>query len=225
MKVKALFGLNYKWATFCQKLTGKNRQKVTEYMIGGDFEHIGKTEKEILTQFGLKPNDVIIDIGCGGARLGYYLKEMQVKYIGLDVVSEFLEHAKEITKRQDWEFIKLKSNTIPLENNSANFCVFFSVFTHLEENIIINYMKEAKRVLRPNGKIIVSFLDSEHEEYQKLLDFSFWDKIKRKLFYPKNFIHTKKQIMTFGENNNLELIYMKSPHKIGQAIAIFENKS
>ena len=54
---------------------------------------------------------------------------------------------------------------IPLKNSEADFIVFFSVFTHLllEESFI--YLEEAKRVLKPKGRIIFSFLDLSVETH------------------------------------------------------------
>ena len=50
---------------------------------------------------------------------------------------------------------------IPEEDGVADLVGFFSVFTHLREKESYRYLREAKRVLRKNGTIIISYLDPD----------------------------------------------------------------
>jgi SAM-dependent methyltransferase len=48
---------------------------------------------------------------------------------------------------------------IPAPSATADIVCFFSVFTHLRHEQSYCYLEEARRVLRPTGRIIFSFLE------------------------------------------------------------------
>ncbi len=56
-----------------------------------------------------------------------------------------------------WSFKLLDEIEITEADAVADFVVFFSVFTHLEEKESYRYLEEAKRVLKKNGTIVISF--------------------------------------------------------------------
>src|SRR5215217_5346855 len=61
---------------------------------GGDFHAIGEQQFECLKSIsGVKPNDAVIDIGCGTARLARPLTSFLVQgsYDGIDIVKESIE--------------------------------------------------------------------------------------------------------------------------------------
>jgi len=48
---------------------------------------------------------------------------------------------------------------IPEGDGKADMVCFFSVFTHLLQEESYLYLEEARRVLRPGGRIVASYLD------------------------------------------------------------------
>jgi SAM-dependent methyltransferase len=128
--------------------------------IGGQFEAFGILEREILIQYGLPRDGYVIDIGCGSGRLAHplaaYLTGM---YLGTDIVLDLVNYARQLVGRPDWRFEVVDGLRIPEEDNRADMVVFFSVFTHLLHEQTYVYLREAKRVLKPGGKIVFSFLE------------------------------------------------------------------
>jgi SAM-dependent methyltransferase len=49
--------------------------------------------------------------------------------------------------------------TIPEQDGAADMVCFFSVFTHLLHEQTYLYLEEARRVLRPGGRVVFSFLE------------------------------------------------------------------
>ena len=128
--------------------------------VGGDFQAVGLLEYYLLRQAGLQPGHTLVDVGCGSGRLAFHLKDyLQGQYIGLDVVPELFQYAQRKCQRPDWKFYAAPGLTIPEPNDSADFICFFSVFTHLLHEETFRYLEDAKRVLKPTGKIIFSFLE------------------------------------------------------------------
>jgi ubiquinone/menaquinone biosynthesis C-methylase UbiE len=68
-----------------------------------------------------------------------------------------LDYAK--TKAPAYEFILHRGLSIPLPTDSADMICAFSLFTHLLQTETYIYLEEAVRVLKPNGRIVFSFLE------------------------------------------------------------------
>ncbi len=153
------------------RLVQKNLAQVDKHTamaesIGGNFKHFGIFQRTLLFQHGLKSDASLLDLGCGAGRLANALKEFpELKYTGIDVVQELLDYAQEICARPDWAFIKTQGFVIPLPNNSIDIITAFSVFTHLLHEESYAYLAECRRVLKPGGKIIFTFLDFSIPEH------------------------------------------------------------
>ena len=134
-------------------------EKAMSAAVGGDFEAVGQLEYALLLQYGLEKTHTVIDVGCGSGRLGFQLREyLDGKYIGIDIMKELFTYAESKCKRPDWEFYEAPGLSIPENSDFADFICFFSVFTHLLHEESYKYLEEAARVIKPKGKIIISFL-------------------------------------------------------------------
>jgi SAM-dependent methyltransferase len=128
--------------------------------VGGQFEIIGRIEKQLLVQSGLKPDHRVVDVGCGSGRLALALRDYlgtEGGYSGTDVVPELLDYARARCPAS-WRFTVVEDLNIPAESQSADFVCFFSVLTHLQQHESYVYLMEAQRILRPGGKIAFSWL-------------------------------------------------------------------
>lgn len=128
--------------------------------VGGHFDGIGIVLREALIYHGLGKHDYLIDVGCGSGRLAKPLSDyLAGPYLGIDIVPELVKYARELVRRPDWRFEVASGLTIPEQDAKADMVCFFSVLTHLLHEESFAYLREAKRVLRPSGKIVLSFLD------------------------------------------------------------------
>lgn len=142
----------------------KNRQKAMSQAVGGNFDEIGYLEKLLLIQYGLKPETDLIDIGCGSGRLLSQLNEEDVaSYLGTDISPELLEHSQQFLRNKKWILKQVDSCQIPADDGSCDMVCMFSVITHLLHQESYLYFQEASRVLRQEGKLIVSFLEFRHQ--------------------------------------------------------------
>ena len=131
-----------------------------KFAIVDQFEAFGQIEADILHFFGLRDDATLIDVGCGCGRLAIPLsKTHNGAYLGTDVVPDLLEFARESCRRPDWRFEVVDSLRIPAADQSAEMVCFFSVLTHLLHEQSYLYLEEAKRVLKPEGRIVFSFLE------------------------------------------------------------------
>lgn len=130
--------------------------------VGGEFTAMGQIEKQLLIGYGLKPEHTLVDVGCGAGRLARqlvgYLTSGRV--LGTDVVPELVDYARTGCP-PSWQFVVVEDIRIPLADDEADFASFFSVFTHLLFQESFCYLLEARRVVKPGGTIVFSFLEFE----------------------------------------------------------------
>lgn len=149
--------------------------RAMELVVGGKFIETGIVESSLLLHLGLKPTHTLIDIGCGSGRLAYPLRTyLTGKFIGTDLLKDALEYARNKCGRADWEFIENHRPTVPVPDATGDFITFFSVFTHLLDEDIYRFLRDAKRALKPDGRIVFSFLDygcdSHWPDFLKMVD-------------------------------------------------------
>ncbi len=143
-----------------------DQQTAMSLAVGGDFQAVGQLEYALLRHCGLEKHHTVIDVGCGSGRLAVQLRDfLDGKYIGLDVVKDLFVYAQEISQRPDWSFYEAPGLSIPEPDNSADFICFLSVFTHLLHEESYQYLQDAARVIKPGGRIIVSFLEFKHPSH------------------------------------------------------------
>ncbi len=149
------------YADHVQELQGQLEPTAAlEAAVGGDFAAVGKLEYHLLASLGLADGDTVIDVGCGSGRLACQLARLpHLRYLGTDVVPDLLAHARRVTGRPDFSWRQTDGTTIPAPDASADFVCFFSVFTHLLHEDSFRYVREAARVLRPGGRLVMSFLE------------------------------------------------------------------
>lgn len=140
-------------------LAAKPEAEAMALAVGGEFQAFGSALKDLLVQCGLRDGMMLVDVGCGSGRLAQTLRDINVGYIGTDVVDELLRYAAKICNRPDWRFVRTDSLTIPVLDETADMVAFISVFTHLRHEEAFIYLREARRVLKPGGIVLFTFLD------------------------------------------------------------------
>ena len=127
--------------------------------IGGNYEEFGVTLRQVMQYAGLRDGMAVVDLGCGSGRLAHALgKELKIEYYGIDIVEALLAYARTKTPAH-YRFILNYTLNIPLPDASADMIAAFSVFTHLRPAETYIYLEDMRRVLKPGGRIVFSFLE------------------------------------------------------------------
>jgi SAM-dependent methyltransferase len=115
---------------------------------------------------GLAPHDVVLEIGCGIARVGRPISCECLHWFGADISPGMLEHAAaRLRDRPNTTLVELATvglQEFPRDAFDLVYCTI--VFMHLFEWDRYRYVEEAFRVLRPGGRCYFDNfpLDSEH---------------------------------------------------------------
>ena len=126
-----------------------------------DEEALHATGEETLRflqdSVGIGKDDVVLEIGCGIGRVGKPVALLCRKWIGCDVASNMLSLAAERLGHLPGAELKEISgyDLKGVADASVDVVYCTVVFMHLEPWDRYNYVLEAFRVLRPNGRIYV----------------------------------------------------------------------
>lgn len=100
---------------------------------------------------------VILDIASGEG-YGSNLMSFVASYVyGVDIDEETIERAKNKYTSENLSFLKGSTSVIPLEANSVDVVISFETLEHHDEHE--QMMIEVKRVLKPEGTLVISTPD------------------------------------------------------------------
>lgn len=179
--IYVLYGTN----DIFNKLLGKNDPLIppTRLMFDGPrSNHEFKKNGAVFLGYfkdlcGLKPDDKFLDVGCGIGRkaipLTKYLSE-NGSYEGFDIDEVGIDWCKKniSTKHPNFHFTRVdvynkyynpsgkhlaEKFIFPFEDESFDFVFLGSVFTHMMPREVDNYLSEISRVMKTNGKCLISY--------------------------------------------------------------------
>ena len=106
---------------------------------------------------GIRKDDIVLEIGCGIGRVGRAVAPLCRKWIGCDVASNMLSlTAERLKDLSNVELVEISGyNLSGVADASVDVVYCTVVFMHLESWDRYDYVLEAFRVLRPNGRIYV----------------------------------------------------------------------
>jgi len=109
----------------------------------------------------------VLDLACGEGYGSALLANRAREVIGIDISTEALTHAKATyaARHSNLRFLQGSASALPLTNASVDLVVSFETIEHLEEQE--EMLAEIRRVLRPEGILIISTPDREsyHRAY------------------------------------------------------------
>lgn len=122
----------------------------------------------------------ILDVGCGCGRVARALatdadlRRLKVGYVGVDIDQEAIRWCRDhlTTKNSRFKFYHVdlynrsynpagkhqaRAYSFPYDNQSFDLIIVTSVFTHLLEEELRNYLQESRRLLAREGTVYASF--------------------------------------------------------------------
>lgn len=151
----------------------------------GEWAHvIGIFQTIIYQTLDKKTGNNILDAGCGTGLLGIASEPFVTDggtYTGIDVMTEDVNFCRRHYPFDNYNFIHLdvanptyatdqsiELKSWPIKDKSQDLVTALSVWTHLSEKDARFYMKEVSRVLKPNGKAVITFFYAD-EAYENSL--------------------------------------------------------
>lgn len=116
-----------------------------------------ETVSELEASVGVNSTDVILEIGCGVGRVGAALAPRCKEWVGCDVSSGMLGHtARRLKDAKNVRLVEISGFDLKgVDDASIDLVYCTVVFMHLDEWDRYGYVLEAKRVLKPGGRIFI----------------------------------------------------------------------
>ena len=170
-----------KWLGYAvQDMVGGKRPprvppKRKTFIGGGDFVAVGEAFFATLKRHGLTPDMDVLDVGCGQGRMARPLVGFfdGGSYQGFDIDRSGIEwcqseygdvpnftfhHADVFNQRYNPSgVVAAKDFRFPFEDNRFDLVFLTSVFTHMFAEDVENYLSEIARVLKPEGKCLITW--------------------------------------------------------------------
>lgn len=116
-------------------------RKILENNYKGELEVI---QNEIVKE------GLILDLGCG---TGHFSSQFSNEnYIGVDLNCRYLKYAKQNHKKH---FINCNGTNLCFKSETFNHILVIGLFHHLDDNTSLKVLREIKRVVKKNGKVVV----------------------------------------------------------------------
>src|SRR5690606_18639430 len=155
------------------KLRYRVHGQMSETSFLAQGERVSRDISSILSRHGsaLKPHNKYLDFGCGCARVLRFLsaEHEEVRFSGTDIDPEAICWNQTFLKDMATWHVNSPNPPMSFADGEFDVIVSVSVFTHLDEALQIEWLKEIERILAP-GRIAILTIhgDSVWKQYPKI---------------------------------------------------------
>lgn len=163
-----------------------NKTKEDYECIAESFSHTRKYLWADFKEFEkyIQDKNYILDLGCGNGRLFEMFNNKKINYTGVDNCKKLIKEAKNKYSLLGASFLVADALDAPFGDQKfdAVFCI--AVLNHIpSKELRIEFLKNAKKILKNNGILIMTNWNLYQKKYFMLVIKSFFIKIVSYLIY------------------------------------------
>jgi ubiquinone/menaquinone biosynthesis C-methylase UbiE len=221
---------------YAQYLLNKTRQDYNRMAMLFSIKRERLTPDILYLKKYARSGDKVLDLGCGSGRLNKLFAGVDgIDYTGTDVSQGLISIAKK--KYPDRRFILTDFFKLPFKKKTYDKIFCLSVIHHIPSaELRQKFLHEARRVLKPNGRLIITAWSVWDNKKVKRINLKF--KLRRILFLTKmdkndiflpfrdnrGKILAQRYLHCFKKQELLQLI-KRAGFKIEKAVALKRGKS
>ena len=129
------------------------------------------TGQQVINFVGDIKNDVILEMGCAEIAIYNVFKQFYIypNFIGVDIRRDYLQSSIFKKRKDVLAMCADLTKPLPIKDNSIAIVILTEVIEHLSYEANLIFFKEALRVLRPGGKVLVaSPINTEAREFHNI---------------------------------------------------------
>lgn len=136
--------------------------------VGGLWHELGELQFKFLVEHGLRPEHILLDIGCGSLRAGVRLVPYLAagNYLGLDIDAALIEHGKEVELGRTLMNLKCPEFVVSgffefhrFLKRKPDFVIAQSLFTHLTKDDISLCLKNLRFFVKDETVFFATFFE------------------------------------------------------------------
>lgn len=114
-------------------------------------------DRHLLNRFAeeVRERGPVVDMGCGPGHVARYLHAQGAQALGIDLSPEMIRLARELNPDLEFRVGDMRALELP-DEALAGICAFYSLI-HIEESEMVPTLREFRRVLSPDGVLLVAF--------------------------------------------------------------------
>jgi SAM-dependent methyltransferase len=134
---------------------------VAELYIGlfGTSQQVHADDLAFMEQHLSSQPGMVLDLGCGPGHLTGYLRSLGVDATGIDMVPEFIAHAK--AAHPSGKFQLGSMDNLDVANHSVIGILAWYSLIHLPPRDLDGVLAEFRRAMAPAGTLVVGFFDGD----------------------------------------------------------------
>jgi SAM-dependent methyltransferase len=114
------------------------------------------TDLEVLQRLAQPAGKDVVDIGCGGGGLVRELAARGARATGVEISAEQLAPALAADPDGAGRYLVGRAQQLPLEDASVDVAIFMRALHHVPPGDLVAALREARRVVRPEGVVYVA---------------------------------------------------------------------
>ncbi len=126
----------------------------------GSSTHMHPDDLDLINRHLSIQSGTVLDVGCGPGHLTELLRALGVNAMGIDIVPEFINHARSTFPEGRYELGSMQQ--LPTSNGSiAGILAWYSLI-HFAPMDIDSVLTELRRVMTAGGALVIGFFNGEN---------------------------------------------------------------
>jgi SAM-dependent methyltransferase len=125
----------------------------------GHVDQVHADDLDLIARHLIAGHGAVADVGCGPGHLTAYLRSLDVEATGIDIVPDFVDHARRTDPGGRYEIGSIERLPVP-DHSIAGILAWYSLI-HVPPDDVDGVLAELRRAMAPSGVLVVGFFDGD----------------------------------------------------------------